>query len=188
MSVFNVVVIGEHNVGKTTILQAMEDKTFHESIPVTTGYQLALKIPFVVNGDSHWIYLWDTAGLEEYRSIAPIFYRGSVAAIVVYDITEKESFDNIDFWRNDYLKDGREKNPMLIIGNKDDLSDHRAIPTETGSAWAHHHNYPFLETSAKSGDNISQIIPYLSQLLQDVVLPPPETTNYVLHAKHVSCC
>ena len=101
--------------------------------------------------------IWDTAGQERYRSLAPMYYRGAAAAIVVYDVTNKDSFNGAKSWVKELQRRGDANVIVALAGNKADLEDQRVVETEEGRAFAEENGIIFLETSAKNATNIRQI-------------------------------
>lgn len=98
--------------------------------------------------------IWDTAGQERYRAITSAYYRGAVGALLVYDITKKESFDNVERWLKE-LKDHADSNiVIMLVGNKSDLNHLRAVTTELGSSFSEHNSISFIETSALNSTNV----------------------------------
>ena len=103
------------------------------------------------------IQIWDTAGQEAYRSITRSYYKNSTCAFIVYDITEKKTFDDVDIWLRD-CRDVCYKNVLIyLIGNKSDLEDKRQVTYEEGKQYADENNLVFFETSALNGNNIEEI-------------------------------
>ena len=103
------------------------------------------------------IQIWDTAGQEAYRSITRSYYKSSTCAFIVYDITEKKTFDDVDIWLRD-CRDICYKNVLIyLIGNKSDLEDKRQVTFEEGKQYAEENNLVFFETSALNGSNIEEI-------------------------------
>ena len=99
---------------------------------------------------------WDTAGQERFRTITSSYYRGAHGIIIVYDITDRESFDYVKQWLNEIDKYGCEYVNKLLVGNKSDLDNKRQVDFEEGKAFADQHGIPFLETSAKSSTNVEK--------------------------------
>ena len=106
--------------------------------------------------------IWDTAGQERYRSLAPMYYRGARFAVVVYDITCKDSFNGAKVWIQD-LKNNRNNVIIILVGNKLDLEEKRVISKEEAMSYCKNKDILFLETSAKSGDNINKIFYQLAE-------------------------
>eukprot|EP00484_Ammonia_sp_Unknown_P017315 CAMPEP_0197031794 /NCGR_PEP_ID=MMETSP1384-20130603/10676_1 /TAXON_ID=29189 /ORGANISM="Ammonia sp." /LENGTH=164 /DNA_ID=CAMNT_0042461369 /DNA_START=358 /DNA_END=852 /DNA_ORIENTATION=- len=107
------------------------------------------------------LQMWDTAGQERFKSLGNSFYRGADAAILVYDITNQDTFSKIDEWRSQFLDLSGEKGgefPMLLLGNKDDLNNQRAVQQNAGSDLAQRNNMVFFETSAMNGHNIKDAV------------------------------
>ena len=102
------------------------------------------------------IQIWDTAGQERYKSITSAYYKGAKGAFIVYDITNKNTFDNIDKWVFDLKTNGDKNIEIIIIGNKSDLEDNREVLKEEGIKKAEEHKTSFIETSALNGDNINK--------------------------------
>ncbi|KAF4693262.1 Ras- protein Rab-5 [Perkinsus olseni] len=110
--------------------------------------------------------IWDTAGQERYRSLAPMYYRGAAAAVVVYDITSRESFEGAKRWVNELRSS---HNPDVVIafcGNKSDLAVEREVPTQRGAEYAQENNLLFVETSAKTGENVHHIFVEIGRSLR----------------------
>ena len=102
------------------------------------------------------IQIWDTAGQERYRSITSAYYKGAKGAFIVYDITRKNTFDNIDKWISDLKTNGDENLAIVLIGNKSDLEERREIQKDEGIKKSEEYKTAFMETSALNGDNIDK--------------------------------
>ena len=150
-----VILIGDSGVGKTNIMSKFLKNQFMENSKATVGVEFGSKL---FNHEGHKIkaQIWDTAGQEKYKAITGAYYKGSKGALVVYDITRKETFATIEKWVNDLKTTGEPKITIIIIGNKSDLSDKRQVPKEQGEEKAKSFGCAFLETSAFSGDNIDK--------------------------------
>ena len=103
------------------------------------------------------IQIWDTAGQENFRSITRAYYKNSICACIVYDITNRKSFEDVKLWLEDCKSQSPRKILLVLIGNKIDLEDKREVSFEEGEKFAKENNMMFLETSAKNGDNIENI-------------------------------
>ena len=150
------VIIGDSGVGKSNILLRYINNKFSEDFKTTVGVEFGAK-NLEVNGRIYRIQIWDTAGQENFRSIARAYYKNSICACVVYDITNRKSFDSVQSWIDDCTKQTPKSVLLLLIGNKNDLNDKREVQYEEGLEFARKKNMIFLETSAKTGDNISNI-------------------------------
>lgn len=100
---------------------------------------------------------WDTAGQERFRTITKTYYRGAHGYVLVYDITNQESFDHVKYWLGEIKKNGNEEVHKVIVGNKADLEDQRMVKYDEGKAFSDEKNIPFLETSAKDGLNVQDL-------------------------------
>ncbi|OHS99645.1 Rab8 [Tritrichomonas foetus] len=146
---------------------------------------------FEIGGDEDvtWFYVWDTAGTEKYKALAPVYYRDSQAAVIVYDVSNSNSFENVNSWREMYFQHVPPSNPVLIIANKLDLQEpeQREIDAEIGRKFAESHNCSFLMVSAKTGENIDQILVVLKRLLKNSKRPG-KTEMAREENKSKSCC
>ena len=126
-----------------------------EESKATIGVEFGSKL---FNHEGHKIkaQIWDTAGQEKYKAITGAYYKGSKGALVVYDITQKKTFENIEKWVNDLKAAGDPKITIILIGNKNDLDDKRQVSKDQGEEKARSFGCAFLETSAYSGDNIDK--------------------------------
>lgn len=146
------IVVGDSGVGKTCILFRFVRDTFQEDTPSTLGVEYASKV-IDTKKQRIELQLWDTAGQELFRAITRGYYRGSLGAFIVYDITSRDTFENVPRWLNDVKSSDRSDIVCILIGNKSDLSN-REVSKEEGQDLAKLHNMTFFETSAKTGENI----------------------------------
>jgi len=110
-----------------------------------------------VNDATVKLEIWDTAGQERYHSLAPMYYRGAAAAIIVYDITSTESFERAKKWVQELQKQGNPNMVTALAANKADLEDKRKVPTEEAQTYAEENGLFFMETSAKTATNVNDI-------------------------------
>jgi small GTP-binding protein len=157
-----VVLIGNASVGKTAIASALGNAPFNPDSTSTVGAS-SVTISYVENSETKYFLIWDTAGQEQYRSLGPMYYRNASAAICVYDVTIRKSFEQVEGWIQAYHAVVGDKSPILLIGNKIDRPD-RIIDTDEGKAYAAEHGYAFLEVSAKKGSNIDLIVTELQRI------------------------
>ena len=150
------IIIGDSSVGKSNILSKFKDNKFNEKTQPSIGVQFIAK-NMVIDNTTFRLQIWDTAGQECFRSMTKIYYKNSSCAFIVYDITEKESFNNIGLWMNECKKVAPETILFVLIGNKCDLIDSREISYDDGLKFADKNKMLFFETSAKNGDNIENI-------------------------------
>ena len=152
---FKVVLIGDMKVGKTNIVSRYIKNEFNKDSISTIGVEFGSK-ELVIEGHNVKVQIWDTAGQEKYKSITNAYYKGAKGAFVVYDITNKNSFDNADNWLNNLRASADKKCSIILIGNKSDLENKREVSIEQGEEKAKNSEIAFMETSALSGDNIDK--------------------------------
>ena len=148
-------IIGDSTVGKTSILSRYTNGDFNPHYLATVGLDF-FKKDEVYNGKTIRIKIWDTAGQERYKAITRAYYKGAKGAFIVYDITRKETFDDIDKWRNELVSSCNKEVTVMLIGNKCDLEDQREITKEQGEEKAKSFGFSFIETSALSGENLEK--------------------------------
>ena len=150
---FKMILIGDSSVGKSNILLKYLKNEFDQSSKATVGVEFGTKT-VEMNDKKIKIQIWDTAGQERYRSITSAYYKGAKGAFIVYDITRRNTFDNIDKWISDLKTNGDNNISIMLIGNKSDLSDKREVETNEGIKKSEETKIAFMETSALSGENI----------------------------------
>ena len=151
--IFKIVLIGDSGVGKTNILSRYINNEFSLATQSTVGVEFGSKI-IKKNGKVIKLQIWDTAGQERYKSITSAYYKGSKGAFVVYDITRKTTYDNIDKWIGELKTNGSEDVLIMLVGNKSDLEDKREVITEEVEKKAQEQKLAFCETSALNGKNV----------------------------------
>lgn len=153
---FKLVLLGDASVGKSCLVVRFAKDEFYELQEPTIG--AAFMTQFVTLDDSVLKFeIWDTAGQERYRSLVPMYYRGAAAAAVVYDITERESFEGAKSWVDELQKLHSPDCVIALVGNKDDLAEHRAVDTEDARSYAQDNEIIFMEASAKTGHNVEEL-------------------------------
>ena len=152
---FKLILIGDSSVGKSNILLQYLKGKFDANSKATVGVEFGTK-NIEINNKKIKIQIWDTAGQERYRSITSAYYRGAKGAFIVYDITRKETFDNIDKWVADLKNNGDDNISIVLIGNKSDLDEKREVSKEEGVQKSEEFKTAFMETSALNGDNIDK--------------------------------
>ena len=153
---FKYIVIGDPSVGKTNLLLKFTQNKFTEDYQATIGVEFGAK-NVAIKGKQYRIQIWDTAGSEHFRSITRSYYKNSVCAFVVYDITNRESFRNISKWIEDVQDNSPKSINLVLVGNKIDLVDQREVAYEEGEEFAISKGILFGETSAKTGENVDNI-------------------------------
>ena len=152
---FKMILIGDSSVGKSNILLKYLKGEFDQNSRATVGVEFGTK-SIALNGKRIKIQIWDTAGQERYKSITSAYYKGAKGALIVYDITKRVTFDNIDKWITDLKTNGDENITIILIGNKSDLEDEREVSTEEGVKKSQACKIAFLETSALNGQNVNK--------------------------------
>lgn len=156
---YKITLIGEQAVGKSSITRKYTKNEFSANILGTTGLEI-LKKDLIINNDKIVVTIYDSAGHERFRKIAESHYKGSNGLIFVYDITETKSFEIVTEWLKNVFLENNEIE-ILLIGNKIDLSDNRLISKNEGLELANNFNVGFMETSAKTGENIQESFAYI---------------------------
>ena len=150
------IIIGNSSVGKSCITMRYIHDSFNEEFKTTIGVEFGSK-NVTIKGKIYKIQIWDTAGEETFRSITRAYYKNSVCACIVYDITNRNSFLDVKSWLDDCKKQSPKTVILVLIGNKIDLEEQREVSFEEGNNFAKENNMLFFETSAKNGDNIENI-------------------------------
>ena len=162
--IFKIVLVGDSGVGKTNLLLRYLKNEFNTQTKATVGVEFG-NTKVQIDNALIKAQIWDTAGQERYRSITSAYYKGAHGALIVYDITRKDSFDSVEKWLSDLKNNGEEKMVIMAIGNKCDMVNERVISTEDGEAKAQRNNIAFLETSALNATNVAKAFDELIQKL-----------------------
>jgi len=153
---FKLVLLGDSAVGKSSLVLRFVKKQFYEYQESTIG---AAFLTQTVNVKDYVVKfeIWDTAGQERYHSLAPMYYRGAAAAVVVYDLTNRQSFVRAKSWVKELQRQGNPNIVIALAGNKLDLQDKRQIDIEEAKAYADENQIMFFETSAKTDFNVTSL-------------------------------
>ena len=155
---FKVVLVGESGVGKTSIITQFIDQTFQEDQQSTTGGTFSTKSVQCDNGKILKFEIWDTAGQERYRSLTKMFYKDANAAVLVYDITRKDSFEEMqNYWANQIKESSPPGIILAIAANKSDLIDNEAVDEEAARKFADDLGAIFVSTTAKQIEPINDL-------------------------------
>ena len=168
--IFKIIIIGDSGVGKSCLTQMAIKNNFDSVYQSTIGFEF-----FVLNikiGEKVIkLQIWDTCGQEIYRSLISNFYRNASLAIMVYSVTDRKSFENLDLWYNELKTNSNNKINVFLIGNKIDLDEQREVKTEEGEEFKNKNEIiKFIESSAKSGFNALNIFIEAAKLLYDEYL------------------
>jgi len=150
---FKYIIIGDSSVGKSCLLLQFADKRFKNDHDTTIGVEFGSR-NLQIKDKTIKLQIWDTAGQESFRSITRSYYRGSIGALLVYDVTKRETFEGLSKWLEDTRSYANDKTFVMIIGNKIDLEDKREVSTAEGEDFAKKMGIPFMETSAKTAFNV----------------------------------
>lgn len=152
---FKVVLIGDSGVGKSNLLSRFTRNEFNLESKSTIGVEFATR-SVQCQGKTIKAQIWDTAGQERYRAITSAYYRGAVGALLVYDISKYNTFENVEKWLRE-LRDHAEQNiVIMLVGNKSDLRHLRTVNTEEARAFAEKNDISFMETSALDCTNVEE--------------------------------
>jgi len=161
--IFKIIAVGDGTAGKTSIIRRYVHEEFDSKYIKTIGVSHALK-RLCLNDTEITMTIWDTGGQELFDCIRPQYYRGAHGVLVIYDVTSQGSFDHLDKWLHE-LDTSCGKIPKIIIGNKIDLTDKRVIPPEAGEKYARQNFVSHSETSAKTGENVAEVMEELAKLI-----------------------
>lgn len=168
---FKIIIIGDASVGKSSLLSRYIDNTFETDYILTIGVDFKFKDVKVKAEDSNTYHnvrlqIWDTAGQEKFRSMTHVYFKGSNACIIVFDLTCKESAKNvINIWYPEYKKHVGEDSKVIILGNKSDLKDKIAEEVEEIKKFCETNNFTFEKVSALSGELVKETIDSLAEKL-----------------------
>ncbi|KAK3598665.1 hypothetical protein CHS0354_020426 [Potamilus streckersoni] len=152
---FKLLLIGDAGVGKSCLLLRFADDTFSDSYISTIGVDFKIRT-IDKDGKTIKLQIWDTAGQERFRTIASSYYKGADGIIVVYDVTNQESFNNVKQWLQQIDRFASENVNKLLVGNKCDLTTKKVVDYTTAKEFADQLGIPFLETSSKDTTNVEQ--------------------------------
>lgn len=162
---FKLLLIGDSGVGKTCVLFRFSDDAFNSTFISTIGIDFKIRT-IELDGKKIKLQIWDTAGQERFRTITTAYYRGAMGILLVYDITNEKSFDNIKTWIRNIKDHASEDVEKMIIGNKCDNEEKRAISEDQGRALAAEHQVDFMETSAKKNINVEEAFTRIAKAIK----------------------
>ncbi|RZC54695.1 hypothetical protein C5167_013547 [Papaver somniferum] len=152
---FKYIIIGDTGVGKSCLLLQFTDKRYQPVHDITIGVDFGARM-ITIDNKPIKLQIWDTAGQESFRSITRFYYRGAAGALLVYDITRRETFNHLASWLK-YLRQHANANiTIMLIGNKGDLAHRRTVSIEEGEQFARENGLIFMEASAKTAQNVDE--------------------------------
>ena len=186
---YKILLLGDSTVGKTCFLLRYTDDTFLDLHMATIGLDYRLKTMILDDHKIVKVQLWDTAGQDKFRAITRNYYKGARGIILIYDVTNIKSYENIKKWINEIKEEISEEVTIVLIGNKIDNEGERKISKEQGDKLANDYNVTFFETSAKTGKGINESVFYLIQKIVDSV-PEAKKRGKNLKIKNTkkNCC
>jgi len=195
---FKLLLIGDSGVGKSCLLLRFADNTYTDSYISTIGVDFKIRT-LEIDGKNVKLQIWDTAGQERFRTITSSYYRGAHGIIVVYDVTDKVSFNNVKQWLGEIDRYACQAVNKLLVGNKSDLKDKKVVEYQEAKDFADSIGIPFLETSAKSATNVEEAFIQMTKQIKERVSRTPEpsksggglplsNTANVKGAKKKACC
>jgi small GTP-binding protein len=161
---FKLVLLGEGAVGKSSLVLRFVRGQFFDYQESTIGAAF-LTQTVALNDTTVKFEIWDTAGQERYHSLAPMYYRGAAAAIVVYDITSPDSFARAKSWVRELQRQGNPNIVIALAGNKSDLASKRKVEPDEARQYAEENNIMFMETSAKTASNVNELFVQIARKL-----------------------
>ncbi|KAI0806742.1 GTP-binding protein ypt1 [Fomes fomentarius] len=170
---FKLLLIGDSGVGKSCLLLRFAEDSFTDSYLSTIGVDFKIRT-IELEGKTVKLQIWDTAGQERFRTIAAAYYRGAHGIIMVYDVTDEETFKNVKGWMQEIERYASEDVKKLIIGNKSDLVERKVVEYSAAKEFADALSIPFIETSAKNSTNVDEAFYTMAKVIRDDVDANPE--------------
>ncbi|XP_076877100.1 ras-related protein Rab-41 isoform X2 [Brachyhypopomus gauderio] len=179
---FKLVFLGEQSVGKTSLITRFMYDSFDNTYQATIGIDFLSKTMYLEDRTVR-LQLWDTAGQERFRSLIPSYIRDSTIAVVVYDITNLNSFQQTSKWIDDVRTERGSDVIIMLVGNKTDLADKRQVSVEAAERKARELNVMYIETSAKAGYNVKQLFRRVAAALPGMDNTPEKSKEDMIDIK-----
>lgn len=178
--IMKILLLGESAVGKSNLLLRYSRDEFKIDMRSTIGVEFQSKY-LKLKDLNIKAQIWDTAGMERYRSITSAYYRGAKGVIIVYDITRRETFNCVDKWLDDFRENSDKDVCVVLIGNKSDLEEKRMVSVQEGEEKAREKGLAFVETSAKENSNVSNAF---ESLFEEILRTNRECIDYINNRKN----
>ena len=162
--IFKVLLLGNSNVGKSSLFLRFVDDIWNDTFVPTIGVDFKIKT-FEIDEKKIKMQIWDTAGQERFKNIIASYYRGAHGILLIYDVSDKDSFKNLSNWLIEIEKNSNKNVLKVLIGNKTDLEDKRVITYNQGKEFADSYGMKFIETSAKKNYNVNEAFETLGREL-----------------------
>ena len=179
------IIIGDANSGKSCLLEQFRAGRFYAGSTHTIGVEFASKVVTVGEDKRVKLQIWDTAGQDRYRTVSRSYYRGALGAIVVYDITSRDSFNNLPRWIQDAREQASKEVTIAVVGNKRDLAaNERAVPMLDASRFCQERDLLFMETSALTGEAVVDVFEMLTRRIIEKIesgqIDPKSVANGIM--------
>ena len=186
--VYKVLLLGDSTVGKTCFLLKYTDQNFQEIHVATIGLDYRLKSLKLKSGKEVKLQIWDTAGQDRFRAITRNYYKGSHGILLLYDVTNIRTFENVKNWVSQIKEEASNDVIIYIVGNKIDMEKERKVLIEEGKDLAEELGLPFAETSAKKGININETFMDLVEKIDIIHGNVVQKPAKLFKAKGKGCC
>jgi small GTP-binding protein len=165
---FKIVMLGDGAVGKTALTLRFTQNHFESDYKRTIGSDFAIKRLQLPERDSNvTLQVWDLGGQPRFEVVRQGFYRGARGGLLVFDVTRRRTFLNLEQWKEEAFKNTGQPIPLVVVANKVDLADSRVVPTEEGKEYADKNKFLYVESSALSGQNVEQAYETLCRMMID---------------------
>lgn len=176
--IIKLLLIGDSGVGKTSLLMRFAENTFTPSFITTIGIDFKVKT-LIIDGKTVKLQIWDTAGQERFRAITSAYYKGAQGIILIYDVTNQQSFDQVEYWVKQIHLNSSCFLESMLVGNKADLTSEKVVASVTGKEVADQYNMRFFESSAKDGSSVDEmflsIVNPILKKMQEMASPSVST-------------